>query len=142
MSKLDLSVFEEFKEALGNDDSLDCFVYSMCAGDVSYQNEDLEYPERGDRTWSDESWKKEYAEYRDTQAKFEEEFFSKYGYEHLEQEGGGEGGSEYCYGVFSLGGKTYKAEYSYYSYHGHDYDCILDTLREVKPVQKMVTFYE
>jgi len=109
MSKVDLSVFEEFKEALGYEDSLESFVYEMCEGDIGYRNADI---------------------------------FSKYGYVHLEQEGGGEGGAEYCYGVFSLGGKTYKAEYSYYSYHGHDYDYILSTLREVKPVQKVITVYE
>lgn len=142
MSKVDMSVFEEFQEALGNDDSLESFVYSMCEGDISYRNADLKYPEQGDRKWIDESWQKEYREYVDAQRKYETDFFSKYGYVHLEQEGGEEGGGEYCHGVFSLGGKTYKAEYSYYSYHGHDYDCILDTLREVKPVQKVITVYE
>lgn len=66
----------------------------------------------------------------------------KYGYKHVVQEGGGEGGAEDCYGVFKLGGKTYKAEYSYYSYHGGAYDNILKTLREVKPVEKTVIVYE
>ena len=63
-------------------------------------------------------------------------------YEHLEQEGGGEGGSEYCYGVFRLGTKIYKAEYSYYSHNGHEFYNILDTIQEVKPVQKTITVYE
>lgn len=63
-------------------------------------------------------------------------------YEHLEQEGGGEGGSEYCHGVFKLKGKIYKAEYSYYSYDGHDYNGIYDTLKEVKPVEKTIIVYE
>ena len=68
--------------------------------------------------------------------------FNDYGYEHLEQEGGGEGGGEYCYGVFKFKGKLYKAEYAYYSYEGNDYSEILSTLREVKPVEKLVTVYE
>ena len=63
-------------------------------------------------------------------------------YKHLEQEGGGEGGAEYCYGVFKLGDTIYKAEYTYYSHNGHEYSYILDTVREVKPVQKTITVYE
>lgn len=63
------------------------------------------------------------------------------GYEHLEQEGGGEGGAEYCYGVFKLHDKIYKAEYCYSSSYGCYYEYIVDTLREVKPVQKMITVY-
>lgn len=63
-------------------------------------------------------------------------------YKHLEQEGGGEGGAEYCYGVFKLGDTIYKAEYQYYSHDGHEYYDILDTIQEVKPVQKTITVYE
>lgn len=63
-------------------------------------------------------------------------------YEHIEQDGGGEGGGEYCYGVFKLNGVIYKAEYSYYSYEGHDIDGIVSTLRVVTPVEKTVTVYE
>lgn len=59
---------------------------------------------------------------------------------HIEQEGGGEGGSEYCYTVIQVGEKFYKIEYSYYSYNGYDYD-YADVL-EVVPTQRMVTFYE
>lgn len=70
------------------------------------------------------------------------EILEEYGYKHVTQEGGGEGGAEYCYGVFELAGKTYKAEYSYMSHYGYDFEGILDTLKEVKPVQKMVTVYE
>lgn len=66
----------------------------------------------------------------------------KIGYKHLEQEGGGEGGTEYCFGVFELEGLIFKAEYSYYSYNGCDYDGILETLKQVKPVEKVVTVYE
>lgn len=73
---------------------------------------------------------------------YEGNFEEDYQYEHLEQEGGGEGGGEYCYGVFSLKGKIYKGTYSYYSYNGHEYDGIERTLKEVKPVEKVVTVYE
>ena len=63
-------------------------------------------------------------------------------YTHLDQEGGGEGGAEDCYGVFRLGDRIFKAHYSYQSYNGHDYDDIQETVREVKPVEKTVTVYE
>jgi hypothetical protein len=63
-------------------------------------------------------------------------------FEHIQQEGGGEGGAEYCYGVFKLNDKYYKAEYSYYSYNGYEFDDICDTLQEVFPVERLVTFYE
>lgn len=68
--------------------------------------------------------------------------FVKSEYTHLQQGGGGKDGSEYCYGVFKYKGKIYKAEYNYYSYHGHDYDNIVNTLREVKAVEKTITVYE
>lgn len=63
-------------------------------------------------------------------------------YQHLEQEGGGEGQGEYCYGVFKLKGVIYKASYSYYSYNGHEYNGICNTLQEVRPVEKTVIVYE
>lgn len=63
-------------------------------------------------------------------------------FEHLDQDGGGEGGAEYCYAVFELNDVIYKAEYSYYSYNGHEYDGISDTLQIVKPVEKTITVYE
>jgi hypothetical protein len=51
--------------------------------------------------------------YPDTKNKYIKEVL---GYEHLEKEGGGEGGAEHCYGVFRLKDKIYKTEYSYYSH--------------------------
>jgi hypothetical protein len=63
-------------------------------------------------------------------------------YEHIQQEGGGEGGSEYCYGVFKLNDKYYKARYSYYSYCGYEYDYITETLNEVFPKEKTIIVYE
>lgn len=71
-----------------------------------------------------------------------EEYKTQHTYKHLQQEGGGEGGSEYCYGVFEFDGKVYKAEWSYYSHMGCEYDDIVDTLREVKPAKKTITVYE
>lgn len=60
--------------------------------------------------------------------------------EHVEQEGGGEGGGEYCYTVFKLGNKFYKVEYNYYSHQGYDTDCA--ALYEVTPKQQTITVYE
>lgn len=62
-------------------------------------------------------------------------------YKSLEQEGG-ESQGEYAYSVFEVKGKTYKTEYSYYSYDGFNYDDILSTLREVQEVTKTVTVWE
>lgn len=71
-----------------------------------------------------------------------ENMLAELGYEHIHQEGGGEGGSEYCEGVFKLDDKLYEVNYSYYSHNGCEYDYIEDTIREVKPVVKTVTVYE
>lgn len=70
------------------------------------------------------------------------DIIKEFGYEQLAQEGGGEGGAEYCFGVFKLGDKVYKAEYRYYSYNGHEFDGISNTLKEVKPKTKTITVYE
>lgn len=63
-------------------------------------------------------------------------------YEHVEDQTGGEGEGEYCYGVFKLGEQHFQVEWSYYSHHGWDYDDIEYTFHEVKPVQKLVTMFE
>jgi hypothetical protein len=124
MSKVDLAVFEELLEKGGEEgSSLEAVVWSLCEGDFG---ENIV------------SWEGTYEDYKQKCNVLAEEF----GYEHLDQEGGGEGGSEYCYGVFKLKGKVYRAEYSYYSYEGSDYSDILGTLKEVKPVQKTITVYE
>jgi hypothetical protein len=65
-----------------------------------------------------------------------------YEYQWIEGELGGEGSGEYCYGVFKFDGKFYKTEWSYYSYEGCNWDNIEHTLKEVKPVEKLVTVYE
>lgn len=63
-------------------------------------------------------------------------------YKHLDAETGGEGAVEHCYGVFSIDGVIYKAEWSYYSYDGWCYDGIESTLRVVTPKEKTITIYE
>ncbi len=63
-------------------------------------------------------------------------------YEHLQQEGGGEGGAEDCYGVFKIKDKTFKAYYQYRSHEGHDYSDIEYSVRFVTPKLKQVTVYE
>lgn len=148
MSKVDLKVFEEAAELLGYENTKD-FVYSCCEGDVNlgvgyeFTND---YPlyslSRTDKVEYDRQYEL-YINERDTSYQSHvDNIREQLGYEHLDQEGGGEGGSEYCYGVFKLKGKVYRAEYSYYSYHGHEFDYILDTLKEVKPVQKTITVWE
>lgn len=145
MAKVDLKVFKDLRELLGNNEvyeDFNYFIYCLCGGDLSISDEVLgvTYPTCGDRKYTDPSWRQEldayYKEREQAKSKLE------IPYKHLEQEGGGEGGSEYCYGVFQLGDKIYRAEYSYYSHHGHEYDYILDTLKEVKPVEKKITTYE
>jgi hypothetical protein len=66
---------------------------------------------------------------------------TEFGYELLQEEGGGEGGAEYCYGVFSLKGKTYKAEFSYFSYDGNSTNGCANSLKEVTPVIQKVTVW-
>lgn len=147
MSMVDMTVFEEFKEACLFDGGMDYFVYQLCESTV--------YPGY-DYTNPSPSWRlrrENEVEYNRLRELHEDEYrqkhiphakavLDKFGYAWLEQEGGGEGGSEYCYGVFQLGDKVYRAEYSYYSYNGHEFDYIVDTLREVTPKQKTITVYE
>lgn len=61
--------------------------------------------------------------------------------EAVEGEYGREGGGESCYGVIKYLDKYYKATWSYFSYNGGDYDYIMDTIKEVKPQQELVTVY-
>lgn len=62
------------------------------------------------------------------------------GYKLISQDGGGEGGGEYCESVFQIGGIFYKTQYSYYSYNGFEYDYI--SLKKVQPKRVEVTVYE
>ena len=58
----------------------------------------------------------------------------------IEQDGGGEGGGEYCYTVVKLRDKFLKIEYSYYSYNGYETEDA--EVYEVEATQRLVTFYE
>lgn len=62
------------------------------------------------------------------------------GIDLIEQEGGGEGGSEYCYSVLKIDGVFYKVTYSYYSHHG--FDTQYAEVWIVTPKEKTVTVFE
>lgn len=133
-SKVDLKVFEEIQEEFNFEGDLDKFIYLLACGMEDYEFDDLPFPPP---VWG--------AEYEEWNLKIDERyksFLEKTGYSQIDGEGGHEGGAEYCWGVFEFLGKTYKAEYSYYSYHGDEYDGISKTLKEVKPVQKTVTVWD
>lgn len=115
-------VFEQFIEENKIESSLSYFVYCLTDGDLwDLEVEGMDWREVDDFI----------------NAKLDEK-----GYKHLKQSGGGEGGAEYCYGVFEFDGKIYRAEYSYYSYNGFEYDYIVDTLKEVQPKTRTITVYE
>ncbi len=69
----------------------------------------------------------------------EDSYLSNNNYEFIHQDGGGEGGTEYCETVFKLNETYYKMEYSYYSHHGYDFDNV--SISEVTPSQKTITVY-
>ena len=62
------------------------------------------------------------------------------GFDIIEQEGGGEGGSEYCYSVFKWKDKYYSLDYSYYSYDGYS-NYSSSNIEEVFPKEKTITVY-
>jgi hypothetical protein len=76
----------------------------------------------------------------ETQKKVRERLVEELGYEHITQEGGGEGGTEYCYTIMRFGNTYYKMEYSYYSFDGYDFGDADDWV-EVKPVKKEIIVY-
>lgn len=128
--KVDLQPFKDILKKLNADTAvnMDRLIFSMADNDLrDFVWEFMDFPEG--------------LEFGDT-ARLTANTVEEFEYEHLQQEGGGEGGSEYCYGVFKLGDITYRAEYSYYSYHGCEYDGIQETLKEVKPTVKTITVYE
>lgn len=61
-------------------------------------------------------------------------------YEHIEQDGGGEGGAEYCKTIFKWKDEFYKVTYSYASYQGFDFDYA--SWYKVSPKEKTITVYE
>lgn len=145
MSEVDVKMFEDIAQELEMEVSE--FVFNCCEGepfeDIKVQIK-TSRPVQGNRNYNDPEYQEEMKSYRDELRKEKNRVISSLGieYEHLDQDGGGEGGAEYCYGVFSLNGKIYRADYSYYSYNGYEYDYIMGSLREVKPVQKTITVYE
>lgn len=142
MSNVDMTVFENLQNELGLND-INEMIFFMAEGndifmDIDVDTEKLGLPEEPDIRESRDAFRN-WMEKRGAAIK---NVFDRYGYEHLAQEGGGEGGAEHCYGVFKLDGKYYKAEYTYASHVGHDYDNITKTLREVEPKSKTITVYE
>lgn len=71
-----------------------------------------------------------------------EEINKKYDIKVLESKLGEEDGGSYCYGVIKLNDLIFKCTWAYYSFQGSYYDDILDTLKLVKPVERIVIFYE
>lgn len=68
-------------------------------------------------------------------------FLEELNFKHLNKEGGGEGGTEYCESVIELDGQAYKLSYSYFSHNGYDIDDVWDW-KPVVAKQKTVTYYE
>lgn len=122
MSKVDLSVFQEFAEKYWREDEVDSrFLYQLFSGDFDDFN--LPY------NWGETKTERQ-------------EILKSYDYEWMEGDTGGEGEGEYCYSVIRFQGKFYKAEWSYYSYNGCEYDYIADTVKQVFPKEKLVIVYE
>lgn len=71
-----------------------------------------------------------------------EKWLIEHNFKFITSDGGGEGGTQYCYAVFELDGVLYKGEYSYYSYDGFDYDSFFTYMKVVQPKEKTITVYE
>lgn len=97
-------------------------VYNLFSGEETPEHETL--------TW------------RDNPSELFNSVAATHSYTHVESEGGGEGEGEYCYGVIKVGDEHYKADWSYYSYNGCEYDDIESTVRVVAPKEKTITVYE
>lgn len=123
MSKVDLSVFQEFAEKYFEDNELcDRFFYELFSGDL----DSFDLPS---------SWRSEESKAA------RKAILDQYDYKFMEGDTGGEGQGEHCYGVIRFQGKFYQAEWSYYSYNGCEWDGITNTIVEVAPKQAMVTQY-
>lgn len=127
----DTTVFEELYEKYGQGCGICSFVGLMFEGDFDY----FDFDKLLGKSYSDFEDYKGWSEAKD-------DALEELGIEHLDQEGGGEGGSEYCCGVLRIGNTIYKAEWSYYSHHGMDYDYIMSAIKEVTPKTKTITVYE
>jgi len=137
-NKVDMAVFEELSNEFDGV-SIEELVFVLCSGETDA----LRFRVKSNTPEPEVKWSHpDMIKWIDGQRKVLSKIYKDFGYEHLEQEGGGEGGSEHCHGVFKLSGKIYRADYGYYSYEGYCYDSIVVTLREVKPVSKTITVYE
>ena len=61
-------------------------------------------------------------------------------FEHIQHEGGGEGGAQDCESVIKVDGEFYMITYSYFSYDGFDWRYA--EAFKVSPKEKVVTVYE
>lgn len=124
-----MSKLGQFPELKGLFDTLEEAGFEVNARTiycVFNENHDLEYPELD---WQESG-------------QLFESILKSVGFEGMEGEYGGEGEGESCYSVIKVNGKFFQASWSYYSYHGCEYDYIESTIREVKPVEKTITVYE
>ena len=72
------------------------------------------------------------------------EYWNEDNYLVIEQDGGGEGGSEDCYTIIKFEETYYRFDYKYYSHDGFQLeysDLSYINVREVMPKQVMVTEY-
>lgn len=155
-TKPEFSYFQNLIKTLKDNDMTDTTIFTEIAKKLDTETHELVYhmasggsieeavgtPELIQPNWKD---REATQKYRQECEELVSEKIKNSGieeYEHLQRKGGGEGGSEYCFGVFKLNGKIYRADYSYYSYSGDEYASIVETLREVKPVEKTITVYE
>lgn len=134
MSDVNTKPIESFLKRLSEDNELtDRTLVLLADGDL----DDIEYAVGVPYpSWNGENRDAEMEAYQNAKSEVLE------GYEHVMQEGGGEGGSEYCEGVFRLNDKYYHVSWSYYSHHGYDTDEALSTLKVVTPKEKTVVVYE
>lgn len=149
MSDEALKIVEEWFESVGEECDSERIYYifngdllPMFSGKVDEPT--LTYPSYSSKN-TDPDYQTKYQAYcheRDTLRGQRVALLAESGYEHVECEGGGEGEGEYCYGVIKIGDKYLKAEWSYYSYNGCEYDYIKDTIKFVTPTTKTITVYE
>lgn len=64
-----------------------------------------------------------------------------YHFKYVDGDDSGEGQGEYCFAIMEFNNQLYKAEYSYYSYDGHNYENFWDWT-PVTAVKKEITDYE
>lgn len=146
-NKVDLTPFEALLGKITSvceEEGLHEVIYALAANEVFLDENyhGLSFPRANGRNYQDETYRAECVEYSASFSAKREHLLNEIGYKHLDQDGGGEGGSEYCWGVFKLGGKTYRASWSYYSHHGDEYENITNTLKEVVAKEVTKTAYE